>query len=44
VRFTRIPLDPLTRAPLLGEHTEELLRELGYDAAELAALRASEVV
>lgn len=44
VRFARTAVDPLTRAPLLGEHTEELLRELGYDAAELAALRAGEVV
>jgi crotonobetainyl-CoA:carnitine CoA-transferase CaiB-like acyl-CoA transferase len=44
VRFARTAVDPITRAPLLGEHTEEILRELGYDAAGLAALRASEVV
>jgi crotonobetainyl-CoA:carnitine CoA-transferase CaiB-like acyl-CoA transferase len=31
-------------APGLGEHTEEVLRELGYDAARLAELRASGVV
>lgn len=30
--------------PLLGEHTEEILGELGYTAEEVAALRADEVV
>jgi len=31
-------------APLLGEHTDEILRSLGYDAAEIAALRADKVI
>ena len=29
------------RAPQLGEHTEEVLTELGYDAARISALRKS---
>ena len=30
----------VTRAPLLGEHTEDILRELGYTANDTQALRA----
>jgi crotonobetainyl-CoA:carnitine CoA-transferase CaiB-like acyl-CoA transferase len=32
------------RAPLIGEHTDEILVSLGYGAAEIAALRAERVV
>jgi formyl-CoA transferase len=32
------------RSPLLGEHTEEVLAELGYGAQEIANLRASKVI
>jgi crotonobetainyl-CoA:carnitine CoA-transferase CaiB-like acyl-CoA transferase len=32
------------RAPLLGEHTEEILQSLGYGAAEIEALREERVV
>ena len=31
-------------APLLGEHTDEILASLGYDGAEIAALHAEKVV
>jgi crotonobetainyl-CoA:carnitine CoA-transferase CaiB-like acyl-CoA transferase len=31
-------------APLIGEHTDEILKTLGYDAREIAALHAEKVV
>jgi crotonobetainyl-CoA:carnitine CoA-transferase CaiB-like acyl-CoA transferase len=39
--------DPATMAcasPELGEHTEEILTELGYGAADIAALRGNKVI
>jgi crotonobetainyl-CoA:carnitine CoA-transferase CaiB-like acyl-CoA transferase len=33
-----------TRAPLLGEHTNEILSSLGYDPAQVADLRHRAVV
>jgi formyl-CoA transferase len=34
----------VTRSPLLGEHTDEVLAELGLGADEIAALRAEKVI
>jgi formyl-CoA transferase len=34
----------ITGAPLLGEHTDEVLAGLGYDAAAIARMRAGKVV
>jgi formyl-CoA transferase len=34
----------VTRSPLLGEHTDEVLAELGYGAADVEALRAKKVI
>ena len=53
-RETRVALLPLTiggsrpgvrlNPPRLGEHTEALLREVGYGDSEIASLRASHVI
>ena len=35
---------PNRPAPKLGQHTDELLREIGYDTAEIEALGAAGVI
>jgi crotonobetainyl-CoA:carnitine CoA-transferase CaiB-like acyl-CoA transferase len=44
VRLSGSPGAIHSRAPLLGEHTDAVLREIGYTDAEVAALRAGDVV
>jgi crotonobetainyl-CoA:carnitine CoA-transferase CaiB-like acyl-CoA transferase len=44
VRLSRTPLTIRRRAPRLGEHTEEILHELGYDAASIQKLQAEQVI
>jgi crotonobetainyl-CoA:carnitine CoA-transferase CaiB-like acyl-CoA transferase len=44
VRLSATPGAIARRAPTLGEHTNEVLREIGYSDPEIAALRAGEVV
>jgi formyl-CoA transferase len=34
----------VTRSPLLGEHTDEVLSQLGYSSDEMAALREARVI
>ena len=43
-RFEATPSSIRRGAPLLGEHTEELLAEAGLSATEIAALRDAGVV
>jgi crotonobetainyl-CoA:carnitine CoA-transferase CaiB-like acyl-CoA transferase len=41
LRFARQTTARRGRAPLLGEHTDEVLAQLGFDEADVARLRAS---
>ena len=44
ILMSRTPSRIRTPPPLMGEHTEEILAELGYDRARIEALRAAEVL
>jgi len=44
VKLSRTPLTIRRRAPTLGEHTDQILRELGYTPAVIEKLRADRVV
>jgi crotonobetainyl-CoA:carnitine CoA-transferase CaiB-like acyl-CoA transferase len=44
IRLSGTPLAPPTAPPLLGQHTDEVLAELGLDQAEVAALLAAAVI
>ena len=43
-RFSKTALTPGGLAPGLGEHTEAVLAELGYDAEQIASLRSDGVI
>jgi crotonobetainyl-CoA:carnitine CoA-transferase CaiB-like acyl-CoA transferase len=44
VRLSETPGGIRHRAPVLGEHTEEVLAEIGYDDEAVAGLREGGVV
>lgn len=44
VRLSSTPARPAQAAPMMGEHTDEILREVGYSAAEIADFRAGGIV
>jgi alpha-methylacyl-CoA racemase len=44
VKLSRTPADPTRPAPAFGEHTDEVLREAGYSAEEIASMREAGAV
>jgi len=44
VHYSENSLEPSRAAPVLGEHTNDILSELGYQPEEIQTLRAQEVI
>src|SRR5690606_20234765 len=44
IRMSESPVGPPVAAPLLGEHTDAVLTEFGFDAEAIARLRAAGAV
>jgi crotonobetainyl-CoA:carnitine CoA-transferase CaiB-like acyl-CoA transferase len=44
VRLSRTPAEIRTRPPVLSEHTDEILSDLGYSSEEIARLRDQKVI
>jgi formyl-CoA transferase len=44
IKFSISPRRSLVRSPLLGEHTDDVPTELGYDVESIAAMHAAGVV
>jgi crotonobetainyl-CoA:carnitine CoA-transferase CaiB-like acyl-CoA transferase len=44
MRFAEVPLPTRDAPPLLGQHSDTILAELGYGSADIAALRAAGVL
>jgi len=44
IGLSRTPAGIVSGVPEQGEHTQEILREIGYSDGEIAQLRASRIV
>ena len=44
IKMSDTPLNPRRRAPLLGEHTDDVLAEAGYTGDEIEQLRSTGAV
>ena len=44
LNYSKTPVQPFKAAPNLGQHTNEILVELGFDQATIEALRGSRIV
>jgi formyl-CoA transferase len=44
IKLSETPIDPRRRAPLFGEHTDAVLREIGYADDQIAELRRVQAI
>jgi len=44
IRFSKTPVLPGKGAPVLGEHSDQILKELGFSDAQIETLKVSGVV
>jgi formyl-CoA transferase/CoA:oxalate CoA-transferase len=44
IRLTRTPASVRTAPPVLGQHTDEVLKGLGFDGRDIASLRGAGAV
>jgi crotonobetainyl-CoA:carnitine CoA-transferase CaiB-like acyl-CoA transferase len=44
VKLSRTPAAVVTATPDAGQHTDEILQELGYRTDEIASLRATKAI
>jgi len=44
IALSRMPSKIKTATPERGEHTDEVLKEFGYSAADIAAMRSKKIV
>jgi crotonobetainyl-CoA:carnitine CoA-transferase CaiB-like acyl-CoA transferase len=44
IKLSDTPCEIRTPPPLLGEHNEELLKQVGYSESDVAAMRTSGVI
>ena len=44
IKLSDAPVETRRKSPMLGEHTAEIMRDVGYSDAEIAALRDAKAV
>src|SRR4029077_9740683 len=44
IRLSEAPIETRRKSPMVGEHTVEIMREVGFSDAEIAALRDAKAI
>lgn len=43
-QFSETPVQPRSPAPELGQHTEEILREIGYSSYDISSMKKKKLI